>query len=139
MKSIVTAFALAVALLAPTAPSATASNALHLDFEKSIVDPAGVWAGTVSGDIEGALRTELRSLTERGHLRLVTFDWIVDAGEESFVARLDGTLNTKNGRVAMRGRVIEGAYLGARVQEHGRLVDAATQTFRGSIRIMPAS
>jgi hypothetical protein len=134
MKKIVVLLALALAVLA--APTASASHkTVDLTFDKSAVGP-GAWEGTVAGDIEGNLRTELGSLREAGPIWHVTFDWIVTgAGERSFVARLDGTLDTRTGQVAMRGRVIEGYLLGARVRESGQLVDPQTSRFVGSIRI----
>jgi hypothetical protein len=66
----------------------------------------------------------------------VTFDWIIDAGERSFVADLRGTLNTNTGRVVMNGTVVEGWLLGARVHEQGQLVDPETLRFVGQIRVM---
>ena len=68
----------------------------------------------------------------------VTFDWIVDAGPQSFTARLHGTLDTTTGAVEMKGRVIDGHLLGAKkVREQGQLVDLATSAFEGTIDIYP--
>jgi hypothetical protein len=131
---------LALALAVTAAPTASASQrSVDLTFDKSAV-AEGVWEGTVAGDIEGDLRTELKRRRVSGPIWHVTFDWIVTgAGERSFVARLRGTLDTRTGEVAMRGRVIRGYLRGARVREEGRLVDPATSRFVGSIRIKKQS
>jgi hypothetical protein len=123
----------AVGALAP-AVSAHERGVVHLTFDKSAVSP-GVWQGTVSGDVSGDLETRLLAATADGAILHVTFDWIVDAGQRSFTARLTGTLNTETGRVKMRGTVIEGWHLGARVSERGQLVDPATSRFTGTIKI----
>jgi hypothetical protein len=120
--------------------AAAESAPARLTFDKSIVDPAdGVWEGTTAGDVAGALRTELRGLQVTGPIWHVTFDWIVNAGPQSFTARLAGTLNTTTGAVVMNGTVIDGWLEGAQVHETGQLVDAATLRFQGSIRLMPAT
>jgi hypothetical protein len=131
----------AVAAGAAGAPSASASNEpVRLVFDKSISDPvAHVWTGTVSGDVSGGLTTRLTSLRVSGPVWQVRFDWIVDAGEHSFVADLGGTLNTDTGQVVMNGTVVEGWLRGAQVHEEGQLVDPATLRFIGEIRVMPAS
>jgi hypothetical protein len=85
---------LAMGLLGAGAQRALASNEpVRLSFDKTAVAP-GVWQGTVSGDIEGALTTRLLALQVSGPVWRVQFDWIVDAGPSSFTARLDGVLNT---------------------------------------------
>jgi hypothetical protein len=133
------AIALVLSALTATAPAASASSApVRLTFDKVATEP-GVWQGTVSGDIDGALTTRLLSREVRGQVWRVTFDWIVDAGDASFTARLIGILNTRTGRVVMNGNVISGHLLGAQVHEAGHLVDPATLEFAGSIRLMPAT
>jgi hypothetical protein len=130
-----------------TAPDAAllsqAAGAPHkpvrLEFEKCLVDPAGIWEGSVSGDIQGDLRTELRELRVTGEVWQVRFAWIIDAGAHSFTADLSGILNTVTGRVVMNGQVTEGYLAGARVHEDGQLVDAVNSCFVGTIRIMPAT
>lgn len=133
---------LSLTLAAGAAASPGTSNApVRLDFDKSIVDPDGVWQGTVSGDIEGDLTTVLTSLRVAGPIWHVTFDWIIDADDPdySFTANLSGTLNTKTGKVVMNGTIVDGYLLGAQVHEEGQLVDAETLQFQGTIRIMPAT
>ena len=111
---------------------------VYLTFDKSSVAP-GVWEGTVEGDVEGGLTTNLLDLRVTGAIWHVEFDWIVDAGDQSFTARLTGVLNTNTGRVVMNGTVIEGWLQGARVHEEGQLIDPDTLRFQGTIRLMPAT
>jgi hypothetical protein len=130
---------LACAALVVAAPAVSASSApVRLDFAKTATAP-GVWHGSVSGDIGGALTTRLIALEVTAPIWHVTFDWIVDAGAASFTARLDGILNTETGAVVMDGTVISGFLLGAQVHEQGQLVDPAALEFVGSIRLMPAT
>jgi hypothetical protein len=130
---------LVLSALAAAAPAANASSApVRLSFDKVAVEP-GVWEGTVAGDIDGALTTRLLSNDIRGPVWHVTFDWIIDAGAQSFTARLSGVLNTRTGKVVMNGNVISGYLLGAQVHEAGQLVNPATLEFAGSIRVMPAT
>jgi hypothetical protein len=131
--------ALATSLL--VSPAMAANDPVRLSFDKALVDPAGVWEGTVSGDIDGDLTTELLSLEVTGAIWHVTFDWIVTAGDQSFVATMDGILNTKTGRVVMNGTVTSGWLLGAQVHEEGQLIDPdpATLRFIGQITILPAT
>jgi hypothetical protein len=138
MKHLVLILVVATTAVAASASSATASNEpVRIQFDKSISNPdAFTWTGTVSGDVSGGLTTQLTSLRVTGSVWHVTFDWIIDAGERSFVADLRGTLNTNTGRVVMNGTVVEGWLLGARVHEQGQLVDPETLRFVGQIRVM---
>jgi hypothetical protein len=132
----------AVGLLATALPAAAQSAVapVSLTFDKAIVDPAGVWEGTVAGDLEGDLTTVLTALEISGPIWHVEFDWIVDTGDEySFTAHLSGILNTYTGGVVMNGRVSEGYLLGAQVHEEGQLIDPETLRFQGSIQLMPAT
>jgi hypothetical protein len=119
-------------------PAHATSDPVRMSFDKAAVAD-GIWEGAVSGDIEGTLRTELLGLEETGPIWHVTFDWIIESGECSFTARLDGVLNTRTGAVVMDGTVTQGCLLGARVHETGQLVDAATSRFAGSITAFPAT
>ena len=117
--------------------TATAKAApVHLTFHKQAIGP-GVWSGAVAGDIDGALTTRLIGLDDHKPVCRVTFDWIVDAGDRSFTARLHGTLDTTTGAVEMKGRVIEGYLEGSQVREAGQLVDPATSAFEGTIDVRP--
>jgi hypothetical protein len=123
---------------ASAAPVAASSEPLRLSFDKSSIAP-GVWQGTVEGDISGSLTTVLTNLNITGPVWQVRFDWIISAGDKSFIADLSGILNTETGAVVMDGTVVEGYLAGAQVHEEGQLVDPDTLRFQGSIRLMPAS
>lgn len=139
MKRILLTLLTAASLAAISAvPAASASEPLRLSFDKSSVAP-GVWHGTVDGDISGGLTTMLTDLRIAGPIWHVQFDWIISAGDSSFVAALSGTLNTETGAVIMNGTVVEGFLAGAQVHEEGQLVDAAALRFQGSIQLMPAT
>lgn len=124
------------------AAPASATAPLSLTFEKEAIE-VGVWEGSVSGDVDGDLRTVLTSCTGpnpcSGTVWHVEFDWIIDAGAQSFTAHLRGVLNTRTGAVVMNGTVVDGYLQGARVHEEGHLVDAAIMRFEGSIHVMPAT
>lgn len=85
------------------------------------------------------MTTQLLALEVAGVIWHVEFDWIINAGPQSFTARLTGILNTETGHVVMNGKVIQGWLLGAQVHEEGQLVDAATLGFDGQIRILPGT
>jgi hypothetical protein len=125
-----------VSLLFASTATAQAEEVIELTFQKSAAAQEGNWEGTVSGDVEGNLRTVLLNADTTDPVWQVEFDWIIESGDRSFTARMSGTLNTETGAVAMQGEVIEGWMLGAPVQEEGQMVDAETSTFEGTIRIM---
>jgi hypothetical protein len=127
----------AVGAVSISTTASAKATPVHLTFSKQSSGP-GVWSGAVAGDIEGALTTRLISIDEHKPVMRVTFDWIVDAGERSFTARLHGTLDTNTGAVEMKGRVVEGYLDGSQVREAGQLVDPATSAFEGTIDIRPA-
>ena len=137
-KRILALAALLGAVGAITSAAAATAKAppVHLTFAKQAAAP-GVWSGAVAGDIDGALTTRLLSLDDHKAVWRITFDWIVDAGSESFTARLHGTLDTTTGAVEMKGRVIEGHMLGAQVRERGQLVDPEASAFEGTIDVYP--
>ncbi|HEX4948986.1 MAG TPA: hypothetical protein VFZ34_20070, partial [Blastocatellia bacterium] len=116
--------------------SAARKRTLRLRFEKSL-SGFGVWEGTVSGDIRGKLKTVMQVFHNSGDIWRVEFDFIIDAGNESFTTRLNGLLNPKTGKVFMDGFVSTGYYEGAHVEEEGSLVDPATLKFTGSIKLIP--
>lgn len=142
--------ALVVTLAAVPAMSApeTSNAPVRLEFDKTSID--GVeWNGTVSGDIEGTVKTTLISITpplDRTNIRppyghQVLFLWEIEANDPSlsFDAELRGTFNTNTGRVVMNGEVVDGYLLGAQVHEEGQLIDLQALRFVGTIRIMPAT
>ena len=96
MKRLVLLLVIAALTIAGGAAAAVPSNEpVRLEFHKAISDPVGfVWTGSVSGDVSGGLTTRLTGLRVSGPVWHVRFDWIIDAGERSFVADLVGTLKT---------------------------------------------
>ena len=125
-------------LAAGSAATARAAAPVRVTFDKHAV-AQGVWEGTVAGAANGSLTSQLVSLEITGSIWHITVDWIVVDGERSFTARTSGTLNTTTGRVVTSGRIVNGWLDGARVQQRGRLVDAAAGQFKGAFRIAPAS
>lgn len=126
------------------AQQANSEQQINLTFDKSLLTQ-GTWTGTVSGDIEGDLRTELYDLRVTGDIWHVGFLWIIDpdGAEDRIIADLTGTLNTVTGSVVMNGTVTSDEsgrrLLGAQVHEEGQLVDPATLRFTGMITIMAPS
>jgi hypothetical protein len=130
--------AVALGLAVVGAAAAAQPGPLHLTFDKQNADGDGVWEGTVSGDAEGRLKTVLISIGgEHPCVKDVVFDWIIKAEDDSFKARLAGTLDACTGAVQMSGSVSTGRYLGAFVQEAGQLQDLATLRFTGTIDVYP--
>lgn len=139
-----TVLLLALASIALVGGAATAgaerSKPIVVTFEKHLVDPDNlVFEGTTGGKAKGALESRMvpGSLTIDGAIWHFAFDWIVmaKARHKSFVARTTGTFDTTTGLVVMRGRVTDGWHEGARVHERGQLIDPATFTFAGELRI----
>ena len=133
-------FAFGFAAMPQPVSADTANNMslIRIQFDKQD-GINGTWTGTVSGDVEGDLTTQLLSAWQSGPILHVTFAWIVTAGEQSFVAELKGTLNTLTGQVEMDGTVVEGWLVGAQVHEEGQLVNPNTGRFQGTIQIIPAT
>ena len=136
-----TVLLLAIATVAVAGSAATAANKpIVVTFEKHVVDPQNlVFQGTAGGRAKGSLESRMvpGSLEIDGAVWHFAFDWIVDAKAQhkSFVARTTGTFDTATGLVVMDGIVTEGWHEGAPVHEEGRLVDPATLTFAGELRI----
>lgn len=123
---------IAVALV-PTL-SASGMGALHLDFEKEVVE-AGVWVGTVEGT--GRIETHLGSWEETGSVAHIGFDeWIVGTNVATFVAELSGVLNLKTGNVSMTGVVTDGDFEGSKIHVKA-LVDLADFSSAGTMTITP--
>jgi hypothetical protein len=121
-----------------TVDADVATGPLELSFDKTAVSE-GFWQGTVDGDISGTLITVLTDVQTSDAIWDVRFDWIIIAGEQSFVADLSGTLNNETGVAVMDSTVVEGYLLGAEVHEQGQLIDPATLQFQGSIQLMPTT
>ena len=139
-----TSIVLLLAVASVATASATAGTEhpkpIVVTFEKHLVDPANlVFQGTAGGRAKGGLESRMvpGSLTIEGAVWHFAFDWIVDATAEhkSFVARTEGAFDTTTGRVVMDGAVTDGWHEGAAVHEEGQLLDPATFTFAGELRI----
>jgi hypothetical protein len=141
MKKVLLTLAAIAAIAAPASAASAASAPVQVDFVKHWVGPGYVFQGTTSGAVSGSLTSQLVSLDNvSGPIYHVTFDWIVSAGAQSFTARTAGTWNTLTGQVVLDGTVISSGYLsGAQVHEEGHLIDPATLTFAGFLRLMPAT
>lgn len=138
LVAVLAMFAFAALPQPASAQPAGNMSPVGIEFDKQ-GGVAGIWHGMVSGDVTGNLTTQLTSAHQTGQILHVTFDWIIDAGAQSFTAKLEGTLNLKTGAVEMDGTVVEGWLVGARVHEEGQLVDPATGRFQGQILIFPAT
>lgn len=126
---------IAVAVAVPQAVAhAQEGGDVNLTFEKA-ASGEGTWAGAVDGDVQGDLKTVLLTIDNSTPVWDVEFDWIIDAGEQSFTARLAGTLNSETGAVEMDGEVVEGWMIGAKVHEKGQMVDLETSAFEGTIQL----
>jgi hypothetical protein len=127
------------ALLIAGSAAADNNGPVYLTFAKADPDGNYVWNGTVSGDIAGALETRLLAASQTNRILHVDFEWEVEAGAQSFLAVLSGTLDTQTGAVTMNGTIVEGYLAGAQVHEEGQLVDPGNSGFEGTIAIFPAS
>lgn len=132
-SAVPTARVLVVALALSWVALASAQSTT-LTFDKAAAAD-GVWIGTTDGDVRGTLTTVLITADTSTSVWNVAFYWVVTAADPaySFVARLEGTLDTGSGEVAMRGRVVDGYRVGAAVDETGSLYDADRSAFRGTI------
>ena len=120
--------------------STAAFSQVNLTFDKSAVAD-GVWIGTVAGDVTGRLVTVLVAADQSQPVWDVDFYWIIIADDptQSFIERLEGTLNSETGAVAMTGSVDDGYQQGASVTEAGQLQDQATMRFTGTIELSAAT
>lgn len=126
---------MAMAVVIPQAVAQAQDAAdVNITFQKA-ASGEGRWTGTVDGDVQGALETVALSVDNSNPVWDVEFDWIIDAGEQSFTARLTGTLDSETGAVVMDGEVVEGWMKGARVHEEGQMVDPDTLAFEGVIQL----
>src|SRR5262245_56145809 len=133
--------ALVAAIAAVGAPSATAAPPVQVDWAKHLVDPATLsFAGTSSGAAPGTMTSQLVSLdAQAGPILHITFRWTISSPGKSFTAVTSGIWNTNTGRVVMNGRVTDGYLEGAQVHEEGQLVDPATLSFEGFLRLLPST
>ena len=125
--------AVAVAIPQAVAHAQDAAD-VNITFQKAS-SGEGRWAGTVDGDVQGALETVALNIDNSNPVWAVEFDWIIDAGEQSFTARMTGTLDSTTGAVVMDGEVVDGWMKGARAHEEGQMVDPDTLAFEGVIQL----
>ncbi len=130
-------------LVAPDISASVSPVPLRFDYVK-VEDGAGVftWTGSVSGDITGSLTTQVVGVRWAGPIAHLSTIWTV-TGTYSFVAQLDGTLDTRSGKLRLNGEVTSGAYEGAQIRTAGLLTDGvvgtSVTTFEGSGQLMSGS
>ena len=97
-----------------------------------------VWYGAASGGASGNVTLEALNNppqvfrgTWAGKTR-----WQIVAGNDSFIAEMEGKINTYNGVLIMRGRVINGANTAAEVVAQGQVVAINPHRFVGTIRVI---
>ncbi len=136
-KRVVSILVMALLVTAGAALPAAADGATVIPFEKEFAEAVGntlVWQGT-AGE-HGSLRTVLvrDEIVEAGATWHVVFDWF--AADPTFVAEVEGTINLRNGNVAMRGTVVDGAHAGSRIVVRARL-DLNDLSSEGTMLITP--
>jgi hypothetical protein len=96
------------------------------------------WYGQVSGGVTGNLTLDTLERPPRAFRSawVGRTQWKVVAGANTFVALLNGKINTLNGTTIMRGIVVDGAYLGAEVEVRGQVAAFDPSQFVGTIRII---
>ena len=149
--TLISIVALVTAAVALGGTNATAAPPVQVDWHKSFdhVDAGGhpVFLGTTSGGVTGQL-TSVGTVdfasppNSDPRILHVTFVWTVCegvgcSGSHSFTASTSGIWNLNTGHVVMNGRVIDGWLNGAQVHEEGQLLDPATLTFEGFLRLLP--
>jgi hypothetical protein len=144
MRKWIAAAILATAAAAATGSTAAASSApIVISYEKQC--GGGQCVGTTgSGD---TLVMQVTSFRETGRAAHLTFTECVTDGDFTecltdgdilFRAEMSGTFSPA-GFIVLNGTVTEGSFAGAQVHQRSNLVDPVTDTWRGQLRIMPAS
>ncbi len=126
----------------PVSAMAPPRSPLVMDYIKTESDLETFnWFGSVSGDINGNLETQVVGVMYSGKIWHIQTIWTVtDAGAQNFVAELDGILDTSSGKLLLNGAIVSGHLAGARVHEDGVLTGftaAGGTVFEGFLRIMP--
>ena len=119
-------------VVAPDISASATSAPAALKFTYDKTEPAGglQWAGSVWGDINGNLATQVVIESIRpagpGILHLST-TWTVTSATINgttglwFFAELDGTLDTRSGKLRLNGEVTSGDFAGAQMRTAGYL------------------
>ncbi|MEZ5425231.1 MAG: hypothetical protein R2747_03095 [Pyrinomonadaceae bacterium] len=98
---------------------------------------SSVWYGIATGDVSGNITLEaFENPPEifRGTSSCKT-RWHIVAGGNSFVAEMNGKINSYNGVLIMRGIVISGANVGETATAEGRVTAINPHRFEGTIRV----
>jgi hypothetical protein len=116
--------------------SANAGSFAVIGFETAQVTER-VWFGAASGDVSGEVTLEALNRSPQflrgtwaGQTR-----WQIVAGENSFVAVMNGKINSYNGVLLMNGRIVDGANPGAAVSAQGQVIAVNPHRFAGTIRV----
>lgn len=142
----VIAIALTTAVVGVGAPGASASSAPLVVANQKCFDAAATaasgiptWTGTVSGAAEGTLTVTPVSFRTAAASEHFAVDFVVDAGERSFTARIAGIFNVETGRAILNGTITDGWLEGAQVHERSLNVDRVASCYAGTLVIAPAS
>ncbi len=128
----------------PVSVMAAPRSPLVMDYMKTESGPGSAnWLGSVWGDIDGDLETQVVGLMVAGKIWHIQTIWTVTgAGAHDFVAELNGMLDTSSGKLLLNGAIVSGYLAGAQVHEEGFLTgftEAGGTIFEGFVRIMPGS
>jgi hypothetical protein len=108
-----------------------------INFDTSLITES-VWYGTASGGVTGNVTIEALNNPPqvlRGTW-VGTTRWQVVAGNNSFVAEMQGKINSYNGVLIMRGKVIDGTNAGAQISAQGQVIAINPHRFAGTIRVV---
>ena len=113
-----------------------AGSDLVINFNSSQVTE-NVWFGNTTGDVSGEVTLE--ALNNSPQIFRGTWAggtrWQINAGSDSFIAQMNGKINTYNGVLLMRGIVLNGTNAGNSVTARGQVVAINPHQFAGTIRV----
>ena len=135
--SLVAVFACAVGVVAFGAAQASASSApIVIAYAKTC--NLGHCVGTAGAG--GSLEMRVTSFRATGDAAQLTLTEWITVGGISFTAEMNGH-ESPAGFIVLNGTVTEGAFAGAEIHQRSNLVgvDGTTTTWRGELRLMPAS
>lgn len=108
-----------------------------INFEAQQVSES-VWEGPATGGAAGTATVEALNVPPalfKGTWAGVS-RWQVVAGSGSFAAEMTGKINTYNGVLAMRGKVVGGSNAGAPVTANAQIASVNPHRFVGTIRVI---